>query len=109
MLEEPTEILQEPPTRPETPRDGEDATASAARDLRDKLAKDRKTLENEEKRARGPRVGHNIYSNEVQKKLVSRLFLFLGTEGKKRPLQKIPRVELFKMFFKEITEKSHKI
>ena len=41
MLEDPTDILEEPPPRPETPRDGEDPTARAARDLRDKLARDR--------------------------------------------------------------------
>ena len=54
MLEEPREtqeILEYPPPRPETPRDGEDATARAAKDLRDKLAKDEETLENEERRA----------------------------------------------------------
>ena len=88
MLEDPKELLRERPTTPETPRDPEDATARTARDLRDKLARDRVTLENEERRARGPRVGHNIYYNEVQKKLVSRLILSLGTEEKKRFLQK---------------------
>ena len=46
-------------------------------------------LENEERRARGPMVGHNVsYYNEVQKKLESRLFLSLETEGKQRFLQK---------------------
>ena len=61
-------------------------------------------LENEERRTRGPRVGHNFFYNEVQKKLVSRLFLSLGTEGKKRFLQKNPHVELSKISFREITE-----
>ena len=61
-------------------------------------------LENEERRTRGPKVGHNIYNNEVQKKLVSRLFFSLGTEGKRRFLQKNPHAEFFKMSFKEITE-----
>ena len=88
MLEDPKEILKEPPIRPETPRNAEDAPARTARELRDNLARDRVTLENEERRARGPMVGHNIYYNEVQKKLVSRLFLSIGTEEKKRFLQK---------------------
>ena len=104
MLEDPKEILEVPPPRPETPRGGEDATARAAKDLTDKLEIDRVTLENEERRARGPRVGHNNYYNEVEKKVVSRLFLSLGTEGKKRFLQKNPHVEISKMSFKEIIE-----
>ena len=77
MREDQKEILEERPLRPETPRDGEDATARTARGLRDKLARDRVTLENEERRALGPRVGHNIFYNEEQKMLVSRLFLIL--------------------------------
>ena len=52
------------------------------------------TLENEERSARGPRVDHNIYYNEVQKKLVSRLFLSFGTEENKKFLQKNPQAEI---------------
>ena len=88
ILEDPKDILEEQPPRPETPRDGENEAAKTAKNLRDELATDRVMLENEERRTRGPRVGHNVYYNEVQKKLVSRLFLSLGTEGKKRFLQK---------------------
>ena len=104
ILEEPKDILEEPPPRPETPREGENEDATAARSLRDKLARDRVLLENEERRTRGPRVGHNVFYNEVQKKLVSRLFLSLGTEGKKQFLQKNPHVKISKMSFREITE-----
>ena len=104
ILEEPKDILEEPPPHPETPRDGENEDARNARILRDKLAMDRVVLENEERRTRGPRVGHNVFYNEVQKKLVSRLFLSLGTEGKKRFLQKNPHAEISKMTFKEITD-----
>ena len=96
ILEEPKDILEEPPPRPETPREGETENATAARNLRDKLARDRLLLENEERRTRGPRVGHNVFYNEVQKKLMSRLFLSLGTEGKKQFLQKSPHVEISK-------------
>ena len=103
ILEEPKDILEEPPPRPETPRDGENEDARNARILRDKLAMDRVVLENEKRKTRGPRVGHNVFYNEVQKKLVSRLFLFLGTEGKKRFLQKNPHAEISKMTFREIT------
>ena len=83
MLEEPKDILERPP-RLETPGDGENEAATIAKNLRDKLARDRVILENEERRTRGPWVGHNVFFySEVQKKLVSRLFLSLGTEGKK--------------------------
>ena len=87
MLEDPKDISVEPPPRPETPREGKDEAATTVRNLRDKLARDRVMLENEERRTRGPRVVQKVYYNEVQKKLVSRLLLSLGTEGKKRFLQ----------------------
>ena len=67
ILEEPKDILEEPTTRPETPREGETEDATTARNLRDKLARDRVLLENEERSTRGPRVGHNVFYNEVQK------------------------------------------
>ena len=104
MLKEPKDILEEPPPRPETPREGEKEAVTIARNLRDKLARDRVMLENEERRTRGPRVGHNVFYNEVQKKLVSRLILSLGTKGKKRFLQKNPHAEISKMSFRDITE-----
>ena len=80
MLEEPKDILKEPPPRPETQREGENEAATTARNLRDKLARDRVMLEKEERRTRGPRAGHNVFYNDLQKKLVTRLFLSLGTE-----------------------------
>ena len=104
ILEAPKDILEEPPPRPETPREGETEAATSARNLRDKLASDRVMLEDEEIRTRGPRFCHNVFYNEVQKKLVPRLFLSLGTEGKKRFLQKNPHVEMSKMSFRDITE-----
>ena len=60
MLEEPKDILERPP-RLETPQDGENEAATIAKNLRDKLARDRVMLENEERRTRGPRVGHNVF------------------------------------------------
>ena len=104
MLEDPKDIQEEPAPRPETPREGEDEAATTARNVRDKLARDRFLLENEDKRTRGPRVGHNVYYNLVQKKLVSRLFLSLGTEGKKRFRRKKTHAEISKKSFKEIAE-----
>ena len=59
-------------------------------------------MENEERRARGPKVGHNVYYNEVQKRVASRLFLALGTEEKKKFVQKNPHVEVSKLEFREM-------
>ena len=102
MLEDPKPMLEEPEPRPDTPREGESAAATAAREVRDRLLKDRVAAENEERRERGPKVGHNIYYYEVQKRLVSRLFFAFGTEGKKRFVQKNPHVEISKLQFKEM-------
>ena len=67
MLEEPKDMLEESPPRPETPREGETEAAMTARNLRDKLARDRVMLENEERRTRGIKVGHNVVHNEVHR------------------------------------------
>ena len=88
-LDEPREILFEPLPRSETPREQDNAQAIAEREARDKLARDKFLLENEERRARGPKVGHNVYYNEVQKRVASRLFLALGTEGKRNLCKRI--------------------
>ena len=82
LLEDLKQVLEEPLSRLETPRDHEDAQAVTDREARDRLARDRVLLENEERRIRGPKVGHNAYYHEVQKRVASRLFLALGTEEK---------------------------
>ena len=75
LLEEPKEVIDEPMPRPETPGDHETAQAAADREARDRLRRDRVILENEERRERGPKVGHNVFYNEVQKRTyVSSLF-----------------------------------
>ena len=83
LLEEPKEVLLEPLSRPETQRENENAQAIAEREARNQLARDKILLENDERRAGGPKVGHNVYYNELQKRVASRLFLALGTEGEK--------------------------
>ena len=50
IMLEPKDIQEEPPPRPETSREGENDDARNARLLRDKLARDRVLLENEERR-----------------------------------------------------------
>ena len=83
LLEDPEPVLEEPVPRRETRRETKYAQAVIDRDARDKLEQDRVLLENEERRVRGPKIGHNVYYHEVQKILASRLFLALGTERKK--------------------------
>ena len=102
LLQEPKEVLLEQLPRPEPPREHENAQAIADREARDQLARDKINLENEERRARGPKVGHNVYYNEVHKRVASRLFLALGREGKKKFVQKNPHVEVSKLEFREM-------
>ena len=44
MLEDPKDILEEPP-RPETPREGDNEAVTTARNVRDKLARSRDVRE----------------------------------------------------------------
>ena len=84
LLEDPKAVVEEPLPRPETV-----AQAIADRKARDKSLRDKVVLENEERRDRGPKVGHNVFYNEIQKRIASRKFLFLDTEGKKSLSRKI--------------------
>ena len=67
LIEEPREVLFEPLPRPETPREHENAQAIAEREARDKLARDKILLENEERRTRGPRLD-TMYIIMMQRK-----------------------------------------
>ena len=80
----------------------ENAQAITEREARDQLARDKILLENEERKTRGPKVGHNVYYNEVQKRVASRLFLALGTEAKKKFFQNNPHVEVSKLEFRQM-------
>ena len=71
MLEEPKIVLEEPLPVPEPPVPNEDAPAVAERGARNRLARDRVVLENEERVLRGPKVGHNVFYHEVGKRLTS--------------------------------------
>ena len=104
LLEESKEVIEEPMPRPETPGEQETVQATTDREARDRLRRDRVLLENEERRERGPKVGHNVFNNEVQKQLTSRLFLVLGTEGKKNFVQKNPHIEISKIEFREMVK-----
>ena len=89
ILEEPKDILEEPPPRPETPRDGENEDARNARILRDKLAMDRVVLENEERKTRGPRVGQFFLQRSTKEIGVQIIFVF-GYRGKEEIPTKEP-------------------
>ena len=102
LLEEPKEVITEPMPRPETPGEHETAQAVTDRKLKDKLRRDRVILENDERRERGPKVGHNVFYNENLKRHTSRFFLALGTEGKKKFVQKNPHIEISKLDFTEM-------
>ena len=92
--EDPNLVLEEPAPRHQT---DEDNTPEAARETKDRLARDKILLENEETRKRGPKVGHHAYYHEVRKRLIARLFLALGTERKNRFVQKNPNEEITKL------------
>ena len=102
ILEEPKEVVDEPMPRPETPEETETAQAVADRESRDRLRRDKAIQENEERREREPKVGHNVFCNEVQKRLTSRLFLALGTEEEKNFVQKNTHAEVSKLEFREM-------
>ena len=102
LLEEPKEVIDEPMPRPETPGENETAQAVTDREARDRLRSDRVILENEERRERGLKVGHNLFYNEVQKRLTCRLILALGTEGKKKFVQKNAHIEISKFEFRDM-------
>ena len=67
LLEEPKEFIDELTPRPENPGKTEDAQAVADRESRHRLRRDKVTLENQKRRERGPKVGHNVFYNEVPK------------------------------------------
>ena len=73
ILEDPKEVVGEPMPRPETPAEAESAHAVTNRQARNRLRGDKVILENQERSERGPKVGHNVFYNEVQKRITSRI------------------------------------
>ena len=84
LLIEPAHVLDEPPPRPETVADGEDAGADEARRQRDQAAVRRINELYVERRRKGPRVSQNWFYHEAEAHLKSRLIFALGNEGKGR-------------------------
>ena len=89
LLEDPKPVIEEPMPRPETPRQNETEQATTDREARHRSLRDKVVLENEARKERGPKVGHNVFYNEVRKRIASRLFLALGTEEKRDLSRKI--------------------
>ena len=72
LLIEPAEVLDEPPPRPETIADGEDAGAVKARRQRDQAAIRRINDLNIERKRKGPRISQNWFYHEVEVSVVLR-------------------------------------
>ena len=84
LLIEPAEVLDEPPPRPETIADGEDAGAAEARRQRDQAAIRRINELNIETRRKGPRISQNWFYHKADARMMSRLFFALEKEEKRR-------------------------
>ena len=102
LLKDPKPVIEEPMPRPETPRQNKTEQATTDREARNRSLRDKVLLENEERKERGPKVGHNVFYNEVQKRIASRLFLALGTEGKRRFVKKNSHIEVSKLECREL-------
>ena len=104
ILEETKVVLEEPLPIPEPQVDYVDVPTVAEREARNRLARVIVILEIEERITRGSKVGHNVFHHEVGKRLSSRLFIALGSEGKKKFIQKTPHTEVSKLGFQEIAK-----
>ena len=94
VLVAPAELVDEPYPKPEAPGIDENAADVANRTLRIAAANRRIDEYNQERRRKGPRIGHNWSYHEAEARLKSRLFFALGNEGKKRFLDSYPHVDL---------------
>ena len=84
LLVAPAELVDEPYPKPEAPSAEENAAYVANRNLRIAAANRRIDEYNQERRRKGPRIGHNWCYHEAEAGLKSRLFFALENEGKKR-------------------------
>ena len=83
VLVAPAELVDEPYPKPEAPGIDENAADIDNRNLRVAAANRRIDEYNQERRRRGPRIGHNWYYHEAEARLKFRLFFAPGNEGKK--------------------------
>ena len=101
LLVEPAEVLDEPPPRPETIADGEDAGAADARRQRDQAAVQRVNELNIERKRKGPRISQNWFYHKTEARMKSRLFFALGNEGKRRFADSFPHTDISNIPFQE--------
>ena len=94
LLVEPTEVIDEPPPRPESVAEGEDAGAANARRQRDQAAIRRITELNVEMRRRGPRISQNWFYHEAEARMKSRLFFALRNEARRRFADSFPHTDI---------------
>ena len=84
VLFAPAESVDEIYPKLEAPGIDENAAEATNRTLQTAAANRRIDDYNEERRRKGPRIGHNWYFLEAEARLKSRLFFSLGNEGNKR-------------------------
>ena len=101
LLVEPTEVIDEPPPRPESVVEGEDAGAANARRQRDQAAIRRITELNVEMRRKGPRISQNWFYHEAEARMKPRLFFGLGNEGRRRFADSFPHTDISNIHFRE--------
>ena len=99
LITEPTEVIDEPPPRPESIADDEDAGAADARRQRDQAAIRRINELNLERRRKGPRISQNWFYHEAEARMKSRLFFALGNEGRRRFADSFPHTDTVLFFF----------
>ena len=101
LLVEPTEVIDEPPSRPELIAEGEDAGAANARRQKEQAAIRRITELNVERRRKGPRISQNWFYHEAEARMKSRLFFALGNEGMRRFADSFPHTDISNIPFRE--------
>ena len=101
LLVEPTEVIDKPPSRPESVAEDEDAGAANARRQRDQAAIRRITELNVERRRKGPRINQNWFYHEAEARMKSRLFFALGNEGRRRFADSFPHTDIGNIPFRE--------
>ena len=101
LLTEPTEVVDEPPPRPESIADDEDAGAAEARRQRDQAAIRRINELNIERRRKGPRNSQNWFYHEAEARMKSRFFFALGNEGRRRFADSFPHTDISNIPFRE--------
>ena len=111
MIVAPAKLMDKPYPKLEAPGPSKSEADAANRNLRIAAANRRIDEYNEERRRKGPRIGHIWCYHETDARLKFRLFFSLGNEGKKRFLGSYHHLDLNKssfIDFHKIYEELHK-